>query len=295
MDADSDIKTSVNTRTPEVKQNGGVVFETEEDLYRFVFFGDKQPKRAIGYIEFAERVPDGFNYTKSAAVINEVDEAGNDTLDTIEFSQDRTRLEFNLYTKGGADKFLLNRALLFSDTGCNAKFPDEETQQPSSNGGGGGGSLSSSSTNANNANNSNNGSSDDNQGTVLGESTSAAEQAAGEVLGENSCSVPVITEYMNTVNNPSRFEVLKLQLALNIFEGYAIPYTGIYDEATVAAVKRYQLQYQDQILKPWNLLAPTGYVYLTTRKHINERFCEAYDEVIPVLMPDTNMRNKSIN
>jgi hypothetical protein len=49
--------------------------------------------------------------------------------------------------------------------------------------------------------------------------------------------------------------------------------SGVYDAATLDAVKKFQVKYASDVLTPWGISEPTGYVYLTTRKKINELFC----------------------
>ena len=48
---------------------------------------------------------------------------------------------------------------------------------------------------------------------------------------------------------------------------------GIYDVATFNAVVALQNKYSGDVLSPWGLQNDTGYVYLTTRKKINEIYC----------------------
>lgn len=78
-------------------------------------------------------------------------------------------------------------------------------------------------------------------------------------------------------NNPE--EVRKLQNFLNKFAGFTgIGETGIYDKATEAAVKKFQEENTDEVLSPWGLDGPTGYVYITTRKKINDIYCQGQAE-----------------
>ena len=156
---------------------------------------------------------------------------------------------------------------------------------------GGGGQLAS-------ARSSNDSDDNDSDGEVLGVTTENEPQAtSGEVLGQEikACEAPLLTQYLNDTNNPDTIEVLKLQFFLNVLEGNNLSYTGTYDVATKMAVMNYQANYAAEVLTPWNLTEPTGYVYLTTRKHINERFCDNYTEELPVLTPDSNIQNVVIN
>ncbi|HDL75082.1 MAG TPA: DUF5011 domain-containing protein [bacterium] len=74
-------------------------------------------------------------------------------------------------------------------------------------------------------------------------------------------------------NNPE--EVTKLQTFLRDFEGFKdLKITGIYDKQTFEAVSAFQEKYADKALSPWGINASTGYVYITTKKTINEIYCQ---------------------
>ncbi|MDP2704955.1 MAG: DUF5011 domain-containing protein [bacterium] len=74
-------------------------------------------------------------------------------------------------------------------------------------------------------------------------------------------------------NNP--VEVRKLQVFLNGFEGENLEVNGFFDDATFAAVSRFQNKYEGDILTPWGHTAPTGYVYILTKKKVNEIYCQS--------------------
>ncbi len=114
---------------------------------------------------------------------------------------------------------------------------------------------------------------------------------SGEVLGaaaeKMQCS-PYLVDSIRpaAANNP--FEVKKLQVFLNKNEGETeITETGAYDSKTVAAVKRFQAKYASEILTPWGITEPTGSVYHTTKKKINELTCDGSGEF--------NLTNEQIN
>ena len=73
-------------------------------------------------------------------------------------------------------------------------------------------------------------------------------------------------------NNP--VEVKKLQVFLNEFEGAKLLVTGIYDRVTEDKTSAFQEKYKVDILDPWGKTS-TGFVYLTTRKKVNEIYCKA--------------------
>ncbi|MFC1751717.1 peptidoglycan-binding domain-containing protein [Patescibacteria group bacterium] len=92
----------------------------------------------------------------------------------------------------------------------------------------------------------------------------------GYVSGE--CNY--ITEYLKYGEDNSFVEVMKLQQFLRDREGYLdIVPTGIFDEITLKRTKEFQMNHKEDILFPWGVDIPTGYVYITTTKKINELYC----------------------
>jgi len=113
-------------------------------------------------------------------------------------------------------------------------------------------------------------------GIVLGESVVRGEE--GIVAGA-SC-VPYLYEYIKYGADNNPFEVKKLQAFLNGYLGLNLDVSGIYDQETYEAVKRFQGMLKYDILSPWvdNGCLPseniaTGYVYRTTKWAINNMFC----------------------
>ena len=87
------------------------------------------------------------------------------------------------------------------------------------------------------------------------------------------CS-PYLVKPIKYGANNDHLEVKKLQSFLNKYEGEQSKITGIYDESALKAVKRFQKKYASDILLPWNITVPTGFVYKTTIKKINAIYCE---------------------
>ncbi|MCL5782168.1 MAG: peptidoglycan-binding protein, partial [Patescibacteria group bacterium] len=87
----------------------------------------------------------------------------------------------------------------------------------------------------------------------------------------NKC--PFITTYMKRgwANSPA--EVTKLQNFLKDYEKMTITVNGIYDLATENAVKQFQAKYLDTVMGPWGANQPSGVVYITTTRKINELAC----------------------
>ncbi len=99
-------------------------------------------------------------------------------------------------------------------------------------------------------------------GVVLGSATSTSA----------SCDM-YLTAFIKFGNNNDVDQVKRLQHVLKMFEGAEIEETGEYDTATRDAVHSFQTKYADVILAPWNIKQSTGFVYLTTRKKVNEIYC----------------------
>ncbi|OHB18532.1 MAG: hypothetical protein A2854_00165 [Parcubacteria group bacterium RIFCSPHIGHO2_01_FULL_56_18] len=100
----------------------------------------------------------------------------------------------------------------------------------------------------------------------------------GSVLGTTTASTQACDAYITTFmrqgqqNDPE--QVKRMQGILKDFEGADVEETGEYDAKSVAAINAFQLKYADEVLTPWGIKAPTGYVFLTTRKKLNEVYCK---------------------
>ncbi len=73
-------------------------------------------------------------------------------------------------------------------------------------------------------------------------------------------------------NDP--FEVTKLEVFLNSFEGFNLPVNGIYEQRDFDAVSIFQKRYFGAVLTPWGITDSTGYVYITTTLTINQIYCQ---------------------
>jgi len=107
-------------------------------------------------------------------------------------------------------------------------------------------------------------------GSVLGESTTT--EPVPQVLGE-SCGLYMDKHLRLGSKKNDSAQTLKLQAFLNKHMNAGLPATGFFGKLTEAAVKKFQNQYADAILKPWGVSAPTGLVYFTTLHKINEIEC----------------------
>lgn len=88
----------------------------------------------------------------------------------------------------------------------------------------------------------------------------------------NLCVNPLVWPISLSWGNTSS-EVLKLETFL-IANAYLWSSDGVYWNADFEAVKQLQLDYKEQMLDPWGIEAPTGYVWSTTVATINSIWCK---------------------
>ncbi len=123
---------------------------------------------------------------------------------------------------------------------------------------------------------------DDPEGEVLGE----ADLPEGEVLGEmdQRCE-PYLTQYIRPTAENDFEQVRKLQQFLNEYREEDLNVTGVYGGTSIEAVKRLQADHAEDILTPWGLEEPTGFVYKTTLRFINKTKCPDKSFPMPDLVP----------
>lgn len=100
----------------------------------------------------------------------------------------------------------------------------------------------------------------------------------GQVLGASTSTLPnsctqYLTAFIRAGQKNDASQVERLQTFLNTYEGATLTVNGTYDAATLAATEKFQKTYGGDILAPWGIASPTGYVYLTTRKEVNTIYC----------------------
>ena len=99
----------------------------------------------------------------------------------------------------------------------------------------------------------------------------------GSVLGTATSTLSCdtyITSFIRTGQTNDSEQVKRVQGVLRMFEESDVEENGEYDEKSAAAVRAFQLKYADEVLTPWGITQPTGYVFLTTRKKLNEIYCK---------------------
>ena len=94
------------------------------------------------------------------------------------------------------------------------------------------------------------------------------------VFISSTTTCPLISTYMKlggVENNGG--EVAKLQSFLKNREELDVDVTGIFDQKTHDAVIAFQKKYLLEVMGPWDATRPSGFVYITTSKKINQLAC----------------------
>lgn len=158
-----------------------------------------------------------------------------------------------------------------SDPGCTDANDNDETDTTGGGGGGGDGGSG--------------GSDGGGSGAGGGGGGGGGGSVAGNATSTIACD-KYLTEFIKFGNKNNPEQVKRLQYVLKTYEGASVEENGEYDQATLSAVHAFQTKYWDTILAPWNIKASTGFVYLTTRKKVNEIYCK--NEVAFPLSQDEN-------
>lgn len=112
----------------------------------------------------------------------------------------------------------------------------------------------------------------------------------GEVLGATTAACNYLNSYIKRGANNDMVDVIKLQAFLNVSEGANLPVSGNFDDATFAAVSAFQRKYGNDILTPWGYETneSTGYVYILTKKKVNEMYCQTAFPLTTVQISEIN-------
>jgi peptidoglycan hydrolase-like protein with peptidoglycan-binding domain len=131
------------------------------------------------------------------------------------------------------------------------------------------------------------------QGTAIGSASDTIDLVTGQVLGAStgsgaSCGL-YLYKYIKLGSANDPVEVKKLQTFLNQELGTHLTVTGYYGLLSYAAVQQFQLKYNQSVLAPWvpyglpSATDPTGYVFKTTRRMINNIVCPPLNLPLPNL------------
>ena len=117
--------------------------------------------------------------------------------------------------------------------------------------------------------------------------------------GTPNLDLPVgCSEYIHTYMKKSQkndvADVRRLQIFLNETIYAQLPVSGFFGALTHKAVQRFQVKYNNEIIKPWldagyvasDITNGTGYVYKTTKYQINLMKCATLNVPKPILLDD---------
>lgn len=129
-----------------------------------------------------------------------------------------------------------------------------------------------------------------------GTSSGGSSRSGGRSGGRSVVAVENLTpancfylnDYLSINSKNSEMEVIKLQAFLLNTEKLNVDINGKFDSKTFEAVKQFQKKYSNEVLSPWGSSIPTGKVFYTTKKKINEIHCNS-------LFPLTAQQNYEIN
>ncbi len=107
--------------------------------------------------------------------------------------------------------------------------------------------------------------------TEVSDSSSSRENSRSIQEDTDTCTPIIWPLWIQRDNNIDELEILENLL---ISEGFDVRRDGVYGLDDFEAVKDFQVRYREDILDPWGIRLPTGYVYTTTIKKINELLCE---------------------
>ena len=127
-------------------------------------------------------------------------------------------------------------------------------------------------------NNTSGGGSNNNSGGSSGSrshsSGSVSSSLVSTVFVANNSTCPYLNSYLITKGQNDSNEVVKLQTFLKNNEKLNVDINGKFDQKTIDAVKSFQTKYVNETMAPWGVKTPTGNVFYTTKKKINEIVCK---------------------
>ena len=127
-----------------------------------------------------------------------------------------------------------------------------------------------------------------------GGSTLLSNVAGVSAVNLNTC--PLLTSFMQIGGDNKTDQVFKLQAFLKNVENIDVNFTGVFDTKTESAVKAFQKIYLSDVMGPWKSNSPSGIVYITTKKKINEIACQSSlvlsaDELATITTYLANLQN----
>ena len=91
------------------------------------------------------------------------------------------------------------------------------------------------------------------------------------------CATDYLQSSIRYGRTNSSAQVLRLEHFMNYYQGEQLVLDGVYGEADIAAVRRFQEEYSQQILVPYGLQKANGYVHTATKQMINAIHCAGHN------------------
>ena len=108
--------------------------------------------------------------------------------------------------------------------------------------------------------------------TPIVSTTSTSTGTTSPIVG-GSC--PLINNFLQIGADNNGADVIKLQAFLKTTEQLDVDLSDIFDAKTEAGVKSFQAKYLADTMGPWKAATPSGKVYITTKRKINEIACNS--------------------
>ncbi len=122
-------------------------------------------------------------------------------------------------------------------------------------------------------------------GVVAGATVVTTDPNSTVMVGQSDACV-VFTDFVFAGHaNQSANTIIEIQNFLNAYQNAGLSLTGVYDSATIGAVKTFQLTHASEVLAPWGLTTPTGNVYLTTVRAMNIENCLMQGKSLTLALP----------
>ena len=118
-------------------------------------------------------------------------------------------------------------------------------------------------------------------GSFIGGSSTIITPATSTIAFVAGGACDYLSDYLKIGGNNSVTEVNKLQAFLKTIEKMDVDITGTFDNKTFEGVKAFQGKYVGDVMGPWGVTTPTGQVYYTTKKKINEIYCNSIVNLTP--------------
>ncbi len=106
--------------------------------------------------------------------------------------------------------------------------------------------------------------------TPIKPTTSTGKTYISPIDGTTQTCQPFNTYIKKGSKSNDKNQVKLWQAFLNKYSNESLVLDSTYGPKTEGAIKRFQVKYFDEILKPWNLTSPTGYTYQSTRAQGNK-------------------------